>query len=76
MTPTLCAKDAEVIWTRGTSAGGADLTRQIRRWFDESGFDEVSFEAPAGATYRVGVHRLVSPPRPFEPGRRLFTFIR
>jgi hypothetical protein len=74
--PTLCAAGATVIWTRGRWPGTPDVPQDIRRWFGESGFDEVAFVASDAETFRVGAHRLVAPPRPLEPGERLFTFFR
>jgi hypothetical protein len=71
--PKLCAKDATVIWTRGRFE--ADLTPTIRRWFVEAGFTELSFVTIDGSTKSVGVHRLTTPPRPFRPGVKLFTFL-
>ncbi|MGZ4460169.1 MAG: SAM-dependent methyltransferase [Nocardioidaceae bacterium] len=73
--PQLCAEGATVIWTRGRFRSG-DLTPQIRSWFADAGFEEVSFDVPEDAGYRVGVHRLVALPQPLERGRRLFTFTR
>jgi hypothetical protein len=73
--PQLCAPAATVIWTRGRFASG-DLTPSIRRWFEQAGFDEVAFDAPEDATYRVGVHRLRVEPEPLEAGRTFFTFTR
>ena len=72
--PTLCAPDATVIWTRHRRA--PDLTPRVRAWFERAGFDEVGFDAPdEQGLVGVGTHRLVAHPRPFEPGRRLFTFV-
>jgi hypothetical protein len=73
--PCLCAPGATVIWTRGKELH-RDFALTIRDWFAVSGFDELALEAPAGATFRVGVNRLAVAPRPFEPGVRLFTFLR
>jgi len=73
--PSLCARGATVIWTRGGEPGH-DMAPTIREWFGAAGFEEVAYESPPGETFRVGVHRLVAPPRPFERGVRLFTFIR
>ena len=70
--PTLCSAGATVIWTRHRRS--PDLTPTIRRWFTESGFREHAYEALPGTSVGVGVHELVSQARPFEPGRRLFTF--
>ena len=71
--PSLCAPDATVIWTRGTFA--PDLTPSIRGWFTDAGFTELDFIAIPGTTTGVGANRLASPPQPFEPGVRLFTFL-
>jgi hypothetical protein len=73
--PALCAPGATVIWTRGLRAD-RDVALDIRTWFEEEGFEEVAYESPPGETFRVGVHRLVAPPRPFVAGVRLFRFIR
>ncbi len=70
---TLCAPDATVIWTRGAFA--PDLTPSIRARFTDAGFAELAFVAIPDTTSRVGANRLVSPPRPFEPDVRLFTFL-
>jgi hypothetical protein len=70
--PMLCAPAATVIWTRHRRP--PDTTGAVRRWFAERGFEEVTFEAPAGYVFTVGVHRLVRPPDPLVPGVTLFTF--
>ena len=70
--PELCSAGARVIWTR--HRGGPDRTVDIRRWFAGAGFREVAFDAPADLEIGVGVHELAGPPRPFDGGRRLFTF--
>lgn len=69
----LCSVGATVIWTRHRRS--PDLTPSIRRWFADAGFQEDAYEALAGTSVGVGVHRLVGEPAPFEPGRRLFSFI-
>jgi hypothetical protein len=71
--PALCAPGATVIWTRGTFE--PDLTPTIRAWFEASGFAEVAFVAIPNTTVGVGAARLVAPPRAFDPGLRLFTFL-
>jgi hypothetical protein len=71
--PTLCSAGATVIWTRHRRS--PDLTPTIRRWFTEAGFQEEAFDALAGTSVGVGVHRLAGEPSSFEPGRRLFTFV-
>jgi hypothetical protein len=68
----LCAPGATVIWTRHRRP--PDVTPSIRRWFSESGYDEVSFTGPEGFVFGVGVHRLVADPVPLRRGERLFTF--
>lgn len=73
--PTLCAAKATVIWTRAL-APDRDVVSAIRGWFDESGFDEVAFDAPADSTFRVGVHRLRASPAAYVPGVNLFRFLR
>lgn len=70
--PSFCASGASVIWTRHRRP--PDLTPTVRALFERAGFEEVSFEAPAGYILAVGCHRLVVPPLPFDPGRHLFDF--
>ncbi len=72
--PQLCARGAEVIWTRHRDDG--DLTPLVRAWFADAGFEEVAFVAPADTFWSVGVHRWVGEPPPLEPGRHWFTFVR
>jgi Putative methyltransferase len=71
--PELCAPDATVIWTRGRFE--PDLTPTIRRWFAEAGFAELLFTTVPETPKSVGAHRLVTPPKPFRPEVRLFTFL-
>ncbi|MHB1008008.1 MAG: SAM-dependent methyltransferase [Propionibacteriaceae bacterium] len=71
----LCAPGATVIWTRG--AQEPDLGPDIRCWFAETGFGEVSCdEWIEGTGMRVGVERLDADPEPLVPGHRIFTFTR
>lgn len=72
--PQLCAVGAEVIWTRHRH--DPDLTPSIRGWFADSGFEEIAFVAPDDDHWSVGVHRLATEPRPLQPGRHWFTFVR
>jgi Putative methyltransferase len=72
--PGLCVEGGWLIWTRSRRA--PDLTPSIRRWFDEAGFTELAFQAPAGTLVAVGAHRFEGEPAPLEPGRRLFSFVR
>jgi hypothetical protein len=69
--PTLCVPRATVIWTRGRKP--PDLRATVRGWFGEHGFEELSFQGEP-EPFGVGVHRLASLPRPFDPGVKLFTF--
>ncbi len=72
--PALCAPGATVIWTRAARAHG-ELTDAIRHWFAEDGFEEVAFDAPDDADYRVGTHRLVAEPRPLGRPHAFFRFL-
>jgi hypothetical protein len=71
--PALCAPGATLIWTRNRRA--PDLTPHIRRWFSDSGFEEVAFEGVPDSEASVGVARFVRPTAPLAD-QRLFTFIR
>ena len=72
----LCRRGAGVIWTRHRIE--PDLTPQIRQWFVESGFEELSFDAPDNpGRSGIGTARLVAAPVPFQPAFRFFsTFTR
>jgi hypothetical protein len=71
----LCREGASVLWTRHRLE--PDLTPRIRRWFAESGFEELSFDAPENETKSgIGTVRLVDAPIAVKPGFRFFTFIR
>jgi hypothetical protein len=69
---SLCAPGAAVLWTRHRRE--PDATPQIRDWFAEAGFEELSFDAPDDAEFSVAVDRLVRPPQPFQSAERLFQF--
>ena len=71
--PMLSAFGATVIWTRHRRP--PDLTIDIRRWFEDAGFEPVAFDAPAEFEWSVGVQRFVGDPAPIVPGRRLFSFV-
>jgi hypothetical protein len=72
--PGMLRPNGAVVWTRG-AFGDRDLRPQVRRWFDDAGFDEVAFEAePRG--YGVGANRWTEDVvrQPVPP--RLFAFDR
>ena len=73
LTPTLVVPGGHTIWTRGASE--PDQRNQIRTWFEDTGFAEVSFTG-APEPYGVGVNRLAEmrPAEPLASGERLFTF--
>lgn len=74
LVPTLCAPNATVVWTRHRRE--PDLTPTVRGWFADAGFEEIAFGTPdRNRLAAVGAHRLSAEPRPFEAGRRLFTFV-
>lgn len=71
--PQFCQTGARVIWTRSRRA--PDLTPQLRLWFQEAGFEELSFVAPQGVLFSVGSCRFLGAPQP-PSGQRLFSFCR
>jgi ubiquinone/menaquinone biosynthesis C-methylase UbiE len=72
-TSRLCAPGATVLWTRGRWE--PDLTPTIRRWFSESGFQELAFDSDAPNGFSVGTNRLVADPLPYDETVRLFSFL-
>jgi len=73
LVPAACAHGAVVVWTRHRRP--PDLTGDVRRWFEEAGFEEVGFEAPEGAPFvGVGAARWSGPDGVVVPGIRLFEF--
>lgn len=73
--PALCVPGATVLWTRGQQE--PDLVPDIRRWFAEAGFEELSVRGWVdGGHAAVGAHRLVTAPGPLPCGAQLFTFHR
>ena len=71
----LCAPGASIIWTRHWKQ--PDVIASIRTWFQESGFDDLGFQALENeAKMGVGVSRLSARPKPFARGHRFFTFVR
>jgi hypothetical protein len=71
--PYLCAPGAVVIWTRHRQE--PDLTRMVRRWFEETAFTEEFFGSTEDALMAVGSHRFTGEPWPFREGQYLFRFI-
>jgi hypothetical protein len=71
--PGLCAPGATVLWTRHRFP--PDLTPDIRAWFEQAGFAELAFDAPAEDFFSVGACRFDGVPRLLEAGRRLFDFV-
>jgi len=70
--PMLCAPGARVIWTRHRRP--PDRTPLLRDAFTGAGFSEVSFDAPAGFEFAVGVHRLDRAPDPYVENVTMFDF--
>ena len=71
----LCAPGAAIMWTRHRRE--PDLNPSIRAWLAESGFEVLTFDAPANETMSgVGAARLVAEPLPWRAGHRFFRFIR
>jgi len=66
------APGGHVVWTR--HRGTPDQTPLIRRWFADSGFEEVSFERVPGSLASVGCHRRSARSMPDQLPDRLFTF--
>jgi pimeloyl-ACP methyl ester carboxylesterase len=71
--PSLCAPGATVLWTRHRAP--PDRTPAIRSAFAAAGFEETAFDAPTDFVFSVGTNRLVAAPAPYDPARRLFTFV-
>ncbi|MFG2042159.1 methyltransferase domain-containing protein [Dactylosporangium sp. NPDC048998] len=75
--PALLAPGGIVIWNRGLLENGDDPSLEVRTWFDEHGFAELSFTSPAGSRNRVGMHQLSIHPAETPsaaPGMRMFAF--
>jgi hypothetical protein len=70
--PSLCARDARVIWTRHRRTPNRTLA--IRAMFHKSGFREVAFVAPEHYVFTVGTMQLERPPDPFAPDVAMFVF--
>ena len=72
--PSLCAPDARVLWTR--HARDPELLERVRGWFADAGMEPVEMEIAGDSSYGVGMNRLLGAPPAFEPGQKLFTFVR
>jgi hypothetical protein len=72
--PRLCARGAWVVWTRAPDT--ATILPRIDGWFRAAGFAPLPAVVPGDRSFGVGAARLVADPLPFEPGRRLFRFVR
>lgn len=71
--PMLLGAGGTVVWTRHRRA--PDLTDRIRAWFQDSDFDEESFDSPGPGGFSVGRHRFRGTPRTLvDEGRPLFSF--
>ncbi|MEA2645310.1 MAG: hypothetical protein QOE92_393 [Chloroflexota bacterium] len=71
----LCRPGAGIVWTRHRQE--PDLTPAIRRWFAESGWEELAFDAPDNATLSgIGAARLRGAAAAWRAGHRFFTFLR
>ncbi len=68
----LCTPGGVVIWTRGRRI--PDKLPAVSAWFGERGFDLIWTSGPE-VPYGVGVHRFAGAPQPFQPSRRMFTFV-
>ncbi len=71
----LCKPGAAIIWTRHRRE--PDLNRQILGWLVESGFEQLSFDAPENASLSgIGTARLIGSPLAWRNHHRFFTFVR
>jgi hypothetical protein len=71
----LCKPGAAIIWTRHRRK--PDLNRQILGWLVESGFEQLSFDAPGNASLSgIGTARLIGSPLAWRNHHKFFTFIR
>ncbi|MGH8902897.1 MAG: class I SAM-dependent methyltransferase [Egibacteraceae bacterium] len=75
--PALLAAGGIVIWTRGAENTNRDRSQDIRAWFAEHRFMEVSFTSTEDGVFRVGMHQLPAERADLripQPGTRMFTF--
>ncbi len=57
------------------SAPAGVVTVDERRWFADSGFEDVAFVGPDDLLFGVGMHRLVAAPAACPPNPQLFWFV-
>ncbi len=72
--PGFSKRGTRILWTRNRRQ--PDATPYIRRLFREAGFTEISFSAPAGTVYGVGLCEYNGPRIEFDSKSKLFSFIR
>lgn len=72
--PSLCAPGAAVVWTRHPRDPG--VLEAIEEAFVAAGFGQEQLVVDHDRWFGVGLHRLTRDPDPFQPGQRLFTFVR
>lgn len=72
--PQLCARDATLLWTRGSME--PDLRPAIQGWLAESGFDNGDLLTSPSGRHAVGVAWYRGEPAPLQTDRPLFTFHR
>lgn len=61
--PCMLKQGGSVIWTRGGSK--PDHRAEIRRWFTESGLEEIAFDGEP-EPFGVGLNRMTGPSRPAQ----------
>jgi hypothetical protein len=72
--PMLCESGATVVWTRHRRP--PDLTPEVRRWFTQTGFEEIAFDEPADLPYvGAGAHRWPGEAGVLESGVGFFRFV-
>ncbi len=71
--PQLCARDAVVVWARGTVAA-THSPASIRQHFEDAGFVAVPSDVEPASDIHVGIERFTGTPIPLRPGQRWFSF--
>jgi hypothetical protein len=72
--PSLCTRDAWVVWTRHPREPG--VLTAIQGWFEVAGFERHAVVVDEEQGFGVGLHRFAGEPAPYERDRPLFTFVR